>query len=205
MPSSGSPGSRGEKRLELAVDAEARAHFDVFARHARVEAVERTHRRPAHAAAEQVVHAAVARADEALRRVHPAHGTAEVRAAAGDRDVGGVAVVGVGVDFGVVPAHVNRCLARLADVRRHRHDHRDVVVVGELANVADRFPAVGGAFEDRPDRKAERGQRERAGRDRAGGVRGPGHEAPPRDRLALEGSRDAPVDRVLGLVLCVLV
>src|SRR5439155_17125250 len=40
---------------QLAVEREARADLDVFAHHARVEAVQRPYRRPAHAAAEYVV------------------------------------------------------------------------------------------------------------------------------------------------------
>ncbi len=75
----------GQSRREvaqLAVDAEARPHFDVLAGDAGVEAVERPHGRPAHPAAEQVIHAAVARADEALGGVHPANRAADVRAAA---------------------------------------------------------------------------------------------------------------------------
>ena len=62
------PGSRGREALELGVDAEARADLDARRRDARVEAVERAHRRAAVALAVEVVDAAVARADEALRR-----------------------------------------------------------------------------------------------------------------------------------------
>ena len=144
------------------------------------------------------------RADEALRRVHPADRTADVRAAAGDGDVGGPLVVGVGVDFGVELAHVDGRLAGLAEVGGDGQHDRHVIVVGELVDRAHDFPAVGRALEDRPDGEAERGQDERGGGDRAGGVSGAGHEPAPRDRLALEGPRDPPVERVLGLCFACL-
>ena len=125
----------------------------------------------------------------------------------GDRDVGRVAVVEC------------RCRSRGCACACTRSscpprrcpgssviDHGNVVVVGELVDRADAFPAVRRAFEDRPDREAERGQRERRGGDRRRRrVGGAGHEPPARDRLALERAGDLPIERVLGLVLCVLV
>ena len=47
MPSRASPGSRGEKRLQLGVHGEARADLDLAVADARVEAVERADRRAA--------------------------------------------------------------------------------------------------------------------------------------------------------------
>ena len=86
MPSSGSPGSRGEKRSSSLVDGEARADLDAGRAHARVEAVERADRRAAVDLAAEVVDAAVARADEALGGLDEAHRAAEVHAARRDRD-----------------------------------------------------------------------------------------------------------------------
>src|ERR1035437_4622147 len=95
----------GGEAAQLAVDAEARAEFHVAAAPARVEGIGRADGGPSDTAAEQVVDAAVAGADEALGRVHPAHRAAQVRTAAGDRDVGRAPVVGVDVDGRVEPAH----------------------------------------------------------------------------------------------------
>src|SRR5205807_6041962 len=125
-----------------AVDAEARTELHLFADDTGVETVERPHRGAPHAAAEQVVDAAVAWADEALGRVDPAHGAAEVRAAAGDRYVRRAPVVGVGVDFRVVPAHVDGRLARLADSGRERQGDGHVVGGREGAHAANRLPVV---------------------------------------------------------------
>ena len=71
MPSSGSPGSRGEKRRSSLLTLKRGPTSTFSPDHARVEAVERAHRRAADAAAEQVVDAAVAGADEALGGVAP--------------------------------------------------------------------------------------------------------------------------------------
>src|SRR5215203_920994 len=70
---------------ELGVDGVARAELDLAVAHAGVEAVERPHGRPARDAAREVVDAAVARADEALRGVDVAHRAAEVIASGRDR------------------------------------------------------------------------------------------------------------------------
>ena len=87
MPSSGSPGSRGEKRCSSLL-TEKRGPISTLAVRARgVEAVERAHRRAAVDLAGEVVDAAVARADEALGGLDEAHRAAEVHAARGDRDV----------------------------------------------------------------------------------------------------------------------
>ena len=118
-PSSGIPGSRGEKRAQLGVQAVARADLDLAVAHARVEAVQRAHRRAAGDLALEVVDAAVARADEALGGFDVAHRAAEVHAARRDRDVVVVLVLDLGIELVVVLAHVDgrtcrprRCRAR---------------------------------------------------------------------------------------------
>jgi hypothetical protein len=79
------------------------------------EAIERSDWRPTHTPTQQIVDATMARADEALGGIDPAHRAAEMRAARGDRDVGRGAIVGVGVERVVVLAHVGGRLAGLAD------------------------------------------------------------------------------------------
>src|SRR5437764_11148052 len=72
---------------QLVVDRVARADLDQAGRavHAGVEAVQRTDRRAAGDHAAEVVHAAVARADESLGGGDEAHRTTEVHAARGQR------------------------------------------------------------------------------------------------------------------------
>ena len=137
----------------------------------------------------------------------PAHGAAEVHAAAGDRDDRRVglrrrrAALGV-VDLRVAATDVDRGLADLADALRGRDDARQVVVVREVFRLADRRPDHRRALEDgRAGGEAERGQQHRRRGDAARGVRGQRHEPAPRDRLALEGARDVAVGRVLRLRL----
>src|SRR5919204_2081596 len=62
---------------ELRVHRVARADLDLAVAHAGVEVVQRPDGRAAGHLALEVVHAAVARADEARRRLGPAHRTAE--------------------------------------------------------------------------------------------------------------------------------
>ena len=86
-------------------------------RDARVEAVERAHRRAALDLALEAVDAAVAGADELLRRLDVAHRAAEVGAAGGDRDVGlRVLALDDLVLASVELADVDRGLARVADL-----------------------------------------------------------------------------------------
>ena len=89
----------------------------------------------------------------------------------------------------VVLAHVDGRLADLADALDHRDDPRDVGVVGEVVGRADRLPASLGRSNSGAEREAERGQQERRRRDRRRRPGRPRHEAPPGDRLALEGAR----------------
>ena len=74
-------------------------------------------------------------AQKALGGGHPAHGAAEVRAAVGDRDVGGVSVGGVGIDRGVFLANVGGGLAGVADFGSIVKRTGDVVVFGEVGPV----------------------------------------------------------------------
>ena len=118
MPSSVLAGiAVGREAAELALTRVARADLDLAVAHARVEAVERAHRRAAGDLALEVVDAAVARADEALGGLDVAHRAAEVHAARGDRDeLRVVARSGsaAGRSSGCA-AHVDRGLADLAD------------------------------------------------------------------------------------------
>ena len=121
MPSSGSPGSRGEKRSSSRLTEKRGPISTLAVAHARVEAVERAHRRAAVDLALEVVDAAVARADEALRGLDVADRAAEVHAARGDRDeLLVLEVLGqlVGVDLRVALAHVDRRSCRPRRCRR---------------------------------------------------------------------------------------
>ena len=124
MPSRSCAGiAVGREAPELAVDRVARADLDLAVAHAGVEAVERADRRAAGDLALEVVDAAVARADEALRGVDVAHRAAEVHAARGDRDdrPSSRAVGSGGASIsGLRAAHVDRGLADLADALRRR-------------------------------------------------------------------------------------
>src|SRR5204863_6324358 len=106
---------------ELGVDRVPRPDLDLAVVDPRVEAVERAHRRTASDRAHEVVDTAVARADEARRRLHIAHWAAEVHAAGGDLDelVGRagrqVRRVRRLVDLGVARPHVDGRLVDLAD------------------------------------------------------------------------------------------
>ncbi len=197
MPSSGLAGVARREGTQLTVDGEARAqfHFAVGV-HARVEAVERAHRRAADRAPEQVIHATVAGTDEALGRIDPAHRTPKVRAAVGDRDELGAVVVWVGVDRRVELAHVHRRLAGLADLRVEREDDRYVVELIEHVGRPHAFPAHRRAFEDRSDRERQRRQQKGRRGNRARGVGAARHEAPARDGLTIEGSGDRAIERV---------
>ena len=191
--------------MELGVDRVARPDLDQPGRlvQARVEAVERADRRPAGDHPADVIDAAVARADEALGGGHPPHWAAEVHAARGQRDEVVVLVLGLLVDRGVARAHVGDRVAGLAHPG-HEHDHLgDVVVVREVARLADRLPLKRRLVEHGRECEAERRQRERRDRDGPGALRGEVHEAPACDGLALEGARHVPIERVLGLRLFV--
>src|SRR3954468_9651050 len=103
--------------MELGVHREAVADLHLAPLDARVETVERPDGRPAVDRALEAVDAAMAGADELLRRLHVAHRAAEVGAARGDRHVG----LGVlPLDDLVLPlveaAHVDRGLPGLADL-----------------------------------------------------------------------------------------
>src|SRR5215207_5106970 len=76
----------GREAAELAVDRVPRADLDLTVVDAGVEAVERADRRAARDLAVEVVHAAVARAHEALGGVDVPHRAAQVHAARRDGD-----------------------------------------------------------------------------------------------------------------------
>src|SRR3954453_1905527 len=187
--------------LELRVHREARADPEVGAPHLGVEAIERAHGRTAVDLALEVVHPAVAGADEAPGRLDEAHRAAEVHAPRRDRDVLAVAVGRALVDLRVALADIDGRLAGLADARAERDDLRDVVVVRELVDGADVVPGLLVLLEDRPQREAERREGDRRDGHRAGDVRRTAHEAAPRHRLAFEGARDPAIGRVLRLGL----
>ena len=206
MPSSGSAGSRGEKRLSSSIDRVARPEPQLVAPHLGVEAIERAHRRAAVDLAGEAVDAAVARADEALRRLHEAHRAAEVHAARGDRDVLVVLVGLVGVDLRIALADVGRRLAGLPDAVDDRDDLGHVGRDRELVERADLLPALRRCVSNTgPSGEAESRQQERGRGHGAGDVGRPGHEPPPRHRLALEGARDPAVGGVLALGLSAVV
>ena len=147
----------------------------------------------------------MARADEALGRLHEAHRAAQVHAARGDRDVLVVLVGLVGVDLRVALADVGRRLAGLPDAGDDRDDLGHVGGDRELVERADGLPALLGLLEHRAQGEAERRQQEGRGGHGAGDVRRARHEPPPRHRLALEGARDPAVGGVLALGLSAVV
>ena len=153
-------GVAGAHRFELVGDAVARAELDLALADAGLEMVERAHRRAADPFALEVVDAAVAGADEVAGRLDEADRAAEVGAAVGEGDdflrvlaelLGALADVGGG-------------LADVADPLRFGEDDLAVGVFDEVADRADRLPALLAAMEDRGDREADRGEDDRARR-----------------------------------------
>ena len=154
--------TRGEA-LQLGVDRVARADLDQARRRvdAGVEAVQRAHRRAAGHHAAEVVDAAVARADEALRRRRRSgRGSRGACSARTARPVV-VLVLGLGVDRRVALAHVGDRVAGLADPLDDReHLGRCTCVSVKSVGRADRLPVERHAAEQRAEREAERRQRE---------------------------------------------
>ena len=114
----------------------------------------------------------MAGADEVARRLDEAHRAAEVGAAVGDGDVG----VRVLAELLRALAHVGGRLAGVADPLGFGEDDLAVGVCGEVAERADRLPALLAAVEDRRDGEADGRQddrgagqsAERLGADREG-------------------------------------
>src|SRR4029453_17653677 len=148
------------------------------AANARVEAVERADGRAAGHLPGELVDAAVARADEALRRLDVADRAAQVHAAGGDGDELVVLVLDRAVDLLVVLADVDGRLADLAHVALDRQDLGAVGVVDEIVGAPDVLPSGLLALEDRAEREAQRGQDDRRRRDAAGDLDAARHEAP---------------------------
>src|SRR5215213_8685939 len=190
--------------LQLRVEREALADLDPPPGHARIEPVERAHRRAALDLSLEAVDAAVARTDELLRGLDVAHRTAEVGAARGNRDVGRIRALALDplVLLRIVLAQVDGRLAGVADLR-HQTDHlRHVGLVVEVVLGAHVLPAFGLLLlEQRSDRKAECGQRDRRHGHPAHELRAALHEAPPGDGLALERPGEAATLGVAGLLV----
>src|SRR3954454_7931248 len=191
---------------QLGVQREAIAELHAAVDDARVEAVERAHRRAAGDLALGVVDAAVAGADELLRGLDVAHRAAQVSAAGGDRDVGQRLDVLVAVARADVLrrrlANVHGGLAGLTDGGVHVNHALDVARGVELALRADVLPLGGdGVPEHRAQREAERREAECHGGYAAHGERTALHQAAARDGLALDRARDAATLRIAGLAL----
>src|SRR5437660_4029457 len=101
----------GGEDAQVTVDAEPGADLDAVADDARVEAVQRPHRRTPSALTAEVIDAAVTGADEAPGGGHEAHGTAGVHAARGDVDDPVDPARRPGVDGRVALAHIDGRLA----------------------------------------------------------------------------------------------
>src|SRR3954451_3845121 len=126
--------------LELRVQREPLAHEHAPVLDLGLEAVERADRRAAGDGAVELVDAAVARADEALRRLHVADRAAEVHAPRGDRHVGVLEELPGGVAARVALADVDGGLAGLARVGVDRGHHRCVGERVEVLLGADVLP-----------------------------------------------------------------
>src|SRR3954454_10266167 len=178
-------GIPGLDRLELGRDAVARAELHLALLDPGLEAIQRAHGRPADDLSLEVVDAAVAGTDEALRRGHVVHRAAEVSAAARDRDVR----VRILVLLRRALAHERGRLPRLADPLDDREDHRLVGLGCEAAGRADALPELVRLLEDRRDREAPRRQHDDRPRNAADRLPGHGQSPSPAHRLALEVAR----------------
>ena len=194
MPSSGLAGVAGREALSSELTRVARADLDVAVAHARVEAVERAHRRAAGDLAVEVVDAAVARADEALGGLDVADRAAEVHAARRDGDERrctrrfGRAVDRSGCACACrrSSCRPRRCPRTIGDrsaARRcrrgsRRRRRRPASVTSCCSKIAGR------------GRSRARAARRRPRRWRPAPCAVAGHEAPAGDGLALEGAGD---------------
>src|SRR4051794_38226372 len=182
--------------VEVGVEREARTDLYAAVLDPGVEAVERADRWATRHLARGAIDAAVARADEALRRLDVADGAAQVHAAVRDGDVRLIqqllAVLGpVGLP------HIDGGLAAVADVGDQVDDLLHVRRLGEVGLGTNVLPAVRlGLAEVRPEGEAERREPECSACEAADGQGATGHEATARDRLALERARHVPVRRV---------
>src|SRR5207248_2037348 len=164
-----------------------------------VEAVGRTNRRATGDHSAEVVHAAVARADEALGGGHVAHRAAEVHATRGQRHETVVLVLGLLVDARVARPDVGDRVAGLADPLCGRDHLGHVRVLRKVGRTTDRLPLPRLTLEDRRDREAQRGQCEGGGGHRADAVGPQVHQPAAGHRLALEGAGNVAAGGVLRL------